>query len=60
MSERTKDIIVLICILFQTGVCLFVGHQRDKMRKEAVQHGFAEWVADDYGRTTFTWKEVKK
>lgn len=24
---------------------------------EAVEHGYAEWVPDTEGKTTFTWKE---
>jgi len=28
-----------------------------KARVEAVEHGYAEWVPDTEGKTTFTWKE---
>lgn len=27
---------------------------------EAVERGFAEWVPDEQGNTTFKWKEVAK
>ena len=27
------------------------------LHKEAVQRGFATWVSDENGNTTFTWKE---
>ena len=29
-------------------------------RAEAVERGFAEWVSDKEGNTTFKWKEVAK
>lgn len=30
------------------------------IRAEAVERGFAEWVPDKEGNTTFKWKEVAK
>ena len=32
----------------------------DFIRSEAVERGFAEWVPDKEGNTTFKWKEVAK
>lgn len=55
--------------LFQEAYKLYVKHDveqplsagmadpADAIKSEAVQRGFATWVADEYGNTTFTWKE---
>lgn len=32
-------------------------YQRDAIRKQALDRGFAAWVSDENGNTTFTWKE---
>lgn len=41
-------------------VALFIGvNQRDKMKQEAVERGYAEWVVDSKGETKWRWKEVQ-
>ena len=43
-------VLLLIC-------ALMVAQQRDDLKAEAVKRGFATWVSDENGNTTFTWKE---
>lgn len=37
-------------------LCLTIGDVRE-LKAEAIKRGFATWVSDEAGRTTFTWKE---
>ena len=39
-------------------VCAFmVADQRDTLKQEAVEHGFAEWIVTGQNETQFKWKE---
>ena len=53
---------VLLIIAFACGVWAGVCADDDAkaIRTEAVERGFAEWVPDKEGNTTFKWKEVAK
>ena len=49
-------IILVACLI--AGAAYFKGLESGQQtRKEAVQRGFATWVSDEFGNTTFTWKE---
>ena len=38
-------------------IALFIcSHQRDKLKKEAVERGCAEWTVDTNGRAKWQWK----
>jgi hypothetical protein len=43
-------------------IAIQVAEQRGQntLKSEAVERGFAEWVSDYYGNTTFVWKETSK
>lgn len=48
----------LIAAFFLTVYCAFaVAEQRDTLKKEAVEHGFAEWIVIGQNQTEFKWKE---
>lgn len=50
-------VVVAIGIAVLYNVYLIGVKDADAFKAEAVQRGFATWVADEYGNTTFTWKE---
>lgn len=52
---------VVIYIIVLLILCLFlVADQRDTLKEEAVQHGYAEWVVDTKGETTWQWKKTNQ
>lgn len=56
-----KNDFLTLAILILLVIALFItADQREKFRTEAVERGFAEWVPDKEGNTTFKWKEVAK
>lgn len=59
MSESTT-MKFLNAIALLSLICNYVqAYQRDECKKEAVQRGYAEYVVDEYGETTWKWKEPK-
>ncbi len=52
--------IVLIVALLLLSAFLGDSNGREIIRTEAVERGYAEWVPDKHGNTTFKWKEVAK
>ena len=50
----TMSVIILLIASFMAS------SQRDDLKAEAVKRGFAEWVPDYSGNTTFKWKEGTK
>lgn len=58
-----KAIGAIMCVFFiLLGVAAFiVAEQRDELKQQAVERGYAEWVVDPNGRTTtWQWKEAAK
>jgi len=60
MSKLATEWITLSVIIFLTIATFMVARQRDELKVEAVKRGFAEWVSDYNGNTTFKWKEGAK
>lgn len=72
-SKKSQDISVVAAalvvvtvgatLLIMTHICAnhsgYVEAQKT-IRTEAVERGFAEWVPDSGGNTTFKWKEAAK
>jgi hypothetical protein len=59
MSEQTYDWISLMMLIL-AGVCVFIAaEQRDALKQEAVEHGYAEWIVTGQNETEFKWKENK-
>jgi hypothetical protein len=60
-SEWIMSVFVFLLIAaFMLGVIVDITLQRDELKAEAVKRGFAEWVSDYNGNTTFKWKEGAK
>jgi uncharacterized membrane-anchored protein YhcB (DUF1043 family) len=61
MKDETIFVMVAImCCIVGIAVGLLLGSLGIRaVRKQAIQHGAAEWVVDqDTGETTFTWKSA--
>lgn len=53
-------VIVVALVLFGAWIGYKFNEEKINARTEAVERGFAEWVPDKEGNTTFKWKEVEK
>ena len=62
MSQTLKfvTIVLTIAVVAISSILFLVATQRDDLKKQAVERGFAEWVVDPNGQTTtWQWKEAK-
>ena len=59
MSEKAISAIMCVCFILLLVAAFMVAEQRDELKKQAVERGFAEWVSDSTGTTTWQWKEAK-
>jgi hypothetical protein len=51
---------MVVAVTFLLIGAFMAASQRDDLKAEAVKRGFAEWVSDYNGNTTFKWKEETK
>ncbi len=57
MSEKTLELLSVICSILLLVAALMVAHQRDELKQEAVDRGFAEWrIIKGTKETEFKWK----
>jgi hypothetical protein len=57
MTEENFGTLMFIISLF-LAICLLISsHQKDDLRKQAIERGHAEYVVDSDGETTWQWKE---
>jgi hypothetical protein len=64
MSDTVSDAVnqwfmTIAAILLSIAVFRAVS-QRDELKSEAVKRGFAEWVVNEKGDTTWKWKDGAK
>ena len=57
MSENWHGLMWLGCFIVLMIAAFACSQQRDTLKVEAVKRGFAQWVVNDEGTTTFQWKE---
>ena len=60
MKAIFQDAIIALFFAVLLPAFLMVTAQIYEIKTEAVKRGFATWVSDENGNTTFTWKEVAK
>lgn len=59
MSKNTQEWLLTVCFLLVLAAAFMVANQRDSIKQEAVDRGFAEWhVIEGTSDTEFRWKEV--
>jgi hypothetical protein len=57
MKENTLEWLS-VAMIITLLICAFVAAgQRDDLKQEAVDRGFAEWVVKGQDKTEFKWKE---
>jgi hypothetical protein len=57
MSEKTVEILSAICFLLLLIATFMVAAQRDELKQQAVDRGFAEWrIIKGSKETEFKWK----
>ena len=60
MSKLAIEWIMTMSVIILLIATFMASSQRDDLKAEAVKRGFAEWVSDYNGNTTFKWKEEAK
>ena len=60
MNDTANLWIMTIAAILLSISALRTASQRDDLKAEAVKRGFAEWVVDEKGDTTWKWKEGAK
>jgi hypothetical protein len=61
MSEKTIELLSFICFILVLFTALMVAQQRDELKQQAVDKGFAEWhIISGTKETEFKWKEPQK
>lgn len=56
MNNREEWVAIAI-IIFLVVSAFVAAEQRDDLKQEAVDRGFAEWVIKGQNKTEFKWKE---
>lgn len=57
MNKNTHEW-VMVAALILTIICAFAAaEQRDSLKQEAVNRGFAEWKVVGENKTEFVWRE---
>lgn len=59
---NSNTLLEWLCVgitIFLTAGLFAVTSQRDSLKQEAVDRGFAEWVVKGQNNTEFKWKENK-
>lgn len=57
MNKNTQEWLGVAALIFATVCAFAVANQRDNLKQEAVDRGFAEWKVIGQNETEFTWKE---
>ena len=59
MSEHIYGNCMFIVAVLILIALLISSFQKQKLREEAVERGFAEYIVNKSGETTWKWKETK-
>jgi hypothetical protein len=57
MSNNNHELYAVGIAVILLAACFTLTKQREDIKKQAVKHGFAEYVVDSDGETTWQWKE---
>jgi hypothetical protein len=60
MSDTANQWIMTIAAILLSISAFMAASQRDDLKAEAVKRGFAEWIVNEKGDTTWKWKEGVK
>jgi hypothetical protein len=57
MSKNTQEWLLTVCFFIVLAVAVMLANQRDTLKKEAIERGFAEYKVLGENQTEFVWKE---
>jgi hypothetical protein len=57
MNNTTRDLICLLLVILGVICTHVAANQRDTLKQEAVDRGFAEWAVVGQDKIEFKWKE---
>lgn len=57
MSDTANQWIMTLAAILLSISAFMAASQRDDLKAEAVKRGFAEWIVNEKGDTTWKWKE---
>ena len=52
--------IIAVALIFFLAIIVYVVNQRDNLKKEAAERGFAVWATESNGSTSFQWKSKEE
>ena len=59
-QDNYLELLSVICFILMTVAAFIVADQRDALKQEAVDRGFAEWMIRGQNETEFKWREPIK
>lgn len=60
MIKESALVFLSVIALFFAATIFLVTGQRNELKQQAVKRGFAEWVVNEKGDTTWKWREDAK
>lgn len=54
---KMNEVLSVVCVIIVFVALFVLANQRDTLKKQAVEKGYAEWVATPEGKATWQWKE---
>ena len=60
MSDEIINCSMCVVFILLLAAAFMLASERDDLKKQAVEHGYAEWVVKPNGDTTWQWKEAAK
>jgi len=59
MSEPFNSLLMIFAAIFYLATIWCLEHQYNKIKEQAVERGYADWVVKSNGSTTWQWEEAK-
>ena len=57
---KMSEVINVVCVIILVVALIVTANQRDTLKKQAVEKGYAEWVVTPEGNATWQWKEKQQ
>ena len=57
MNKNSQEWITVAALILMISCAFVAAEQRDSLKQEAVDRGFAEWKVIGENQTEFVWKE---
>ena len=57
MNKNTQEWVLVAALILTIAFAFAAAEQRDNLKQEAVNRGFAEWKVVGENKTEFVWRE---